>query len=108
MVAKATLKHFTVAQRFSQGDATRSRSIDNNYRFLTMDFTKRRLRRLNDQIFEFIEESCPEEDLEKSWKVMQSLYYDLFMLRAIREAKEAVQPGDTMLYEEALRIYRSL
>ncbi len=64
-----------------------------------MDFTRRRLRRLNDQIFEYIEESCPEEDLEKAWKVMQSLYYDLYMLRAIR---------DTMLYEEALRVYRSL
>lgn len=107
MVAKATLKHFTVAERFSKGDARRSGSID-NYQFLAMDFTRRRLRRLNDQIFEFIEESCPEEDLEKAWKVMQSLYYDLYMLRAIREAKEAVQPGDTMLYEEALRVYRSL
>lgn len=100
MVAKATLKHFTVAER--------SRNIDNNYRILAMDFTRRRLRHLSDQIFEYIEEPCSEEDLEKAWKVMQTLYYDLYMLRAIREAKEAVQPGDTMPYEEALRVYRSL
>lgn len=100
MVATATLKHFTVAKR--------SLSIENNYRFLAMDFTKRRLRRLNDQIFEYIEASCPEEDVEKAWKVMQSLYYDLYMLKAIREAKEDFQPGDTMPYEEALRVYHSL
>lgn len=75
---------------------------------MTMDFTRRRLRRLSDQIFEFIEQPSPEEDLEKAWKVMQSLYYDLYMLRAIREAKEAFQPGDTMPYEEAVRVYRSL
>lgn len=86
----------------------RSRSIDNNYLIWAMDFTRRRLRRLNDQIFQYIEESCPQEDVEKSWKVMQSLYYDLYMLRAIREAKEDFQPGDSMPYEEALRVYRSL
>ena len=45
-----------------------------------------------------------DEDLETAWSSLQSVYYDLYMLKAIHESKRSVQPGDTMNYEEAVRV----
>jgi hypothetical protein len=43
-----------------------------------------------------------DESLEDAWKVLQALYYDLYMLKAIQEAKQNLQPGDSLSREETL------
>jgi hypothetical protein len=45
-----------------------------------------------------------EEDLGKTWKTLQALFYDSYMLKAIEEAKEALTPGDSLTYEEAIEM----
>ncbi|MEW6494119.1 MAG: hypothetical protein AB1589_16645 [Cyanobacteriota bacterium] len=44
-----------------------------------------------------------DESLEDVWKVLQPLYYDLYMLGAMQEAMRTVRPGDVLTREEALR-----
>lgn len=44
-----------------------------------------------------------DENLEDAWKVLQPLYYDLYMLGAMQEAMRTVRPGDVLTREEALR-----
>ena len=44
-----------------------------------------------------------EEELEKVGSIVQELYYDFYLLKAIQAAKESVQPGDTLTRDEAIR-----
>ncbi len=44
------------------------------------------------------------EDLENLWLIVLSYYYDMYMSRAIQEAKKSQQPWDTLTHEEALRL----
>lgn len=68
-----------------------------------MDFLKSRLIRLTYQL-SYLIDRLSDEDLQTAWCSLQSVYYDLYMLKAIHEAKRTVQPGDTMNYEEAVRV----
>lgn len=68
-----------------------------------MDFLKRRVRRVSELLSQLIER-LPDDDLEDVWVVLEPLYYDLYMLKAIRESQRTVRPGDTMKYEEAIRV----
>lgn len=44
-----------------------------------------------------------DEELEEIWPRLEALYYDFYMLRAVQESKQILQPGDTLTREEALR-----
>ncbi len=48
-------------------------------------------------------DQIPDENLEDAWKVMQGVYYDLYILQAIQKSRQNVQPGDTLNREEALQ-----
>lgn len=45
-----------------------------------------------------------DQELEKVWVELETLYYDLYMLKAVQASKEAHNPGDTLTREEALRL----
>lgn len=66
-----------------------------------MNFLRGRLQRLSAQMPHLINQ-LPDDSLEDAWKVLQALYYDLYMLKAIQESKQTVQPGDSLTREEAL------
>lgn len=68
-----------------------------------MNFLRPRLTRLAYQFANLID-GLSDDDLEIAWSVLESVYCDLYMLRAIHESKRTVQPGDTMNYEEAVRV----
>ncbi|MBD2180890.1 MULTISPECIES: hypothetical protein [Aerosakkonema] len=70
-----------------------------------MNVLKSRLHRLTYQLSGLIEQLA-DEDLETAWRVLQQVYCDLYTIKAINEAKRQVQPGDTMNYEEAVRVLR--
>ncbi|HEY9848981.1 MAG TPA: hypothetical protein V6D28_05965 [Leptolyngbyaceae cyanobacterium] len=70
-----------------------------------MNFLRSRLLRLTYQMASLVDQ-LSDEDLQIAWRVLQSVYYDLYMLKAIHEAKRSVQPGDSMSYEEAVRVLR--
>jgi hypothetical protein len=40
--------------------------------------------------------------LPDAWKVLQPIYYDLYMLGAMQEAMRTLRPGDVLTREEAL------
>nr|WP_199314509.1 MULTISPECIES: hypothetical protein [unclassified Desertifilum] len=48
-----------------------------------------------------------DEELEKVWEILQELYYDCYLLKAVQVAKESVQPGDTLTRDEAIRYLQS-
>lgn len=62
-----------------------------------------RLQHLTDQLPSLVEQ-LPNENLDDIWRVLQPLYYDLFMLKAIQESKRSHSPGDTLTRDEALRL----
>ncbi|MBD1844183.1 hypothetical protein H6F89_12390 [Cyanobacteria bacterium FACHB-63] len=45
-----------------------------------------------------------DEELEQLWAVLETAYYDLYMLKAIEEAQRAHKPGDTLTREEAMQL----
>ncbi len=45
-----------------------------------------------------------DEELESIWVMLESTYYDLYLLRATQDAKRTYQPGDTLTREEALQL----
>jgi hypothetical protein len=45
-----------------------------------------------------------DDELESVWSQLETLYFDLYMLRAIQEAKHAYKPGDSLTCEEALQL----
>ncbi len=44
-----------------------------------------------------------EQELETALELMTTLYYDLFMLKAIQYAQQTLKPGDSLTTEEAIR-----
>jgi hypothetical protein len=43
-------------------------------------------------------------DLTSMWSFLETFYQDLYMLRAIQNAKQTLQPGDALTREEALEL----
>ncbi|MBD1837688.1 hypothetical protein H6F78_15415 [Coleofasciculus sp. FACHB-64] len=68
-----------------------------------MNFLRGRLQRLTAQLPDLIDQLA-DDNLDDAWKVLQQIYYDLYMLKAIQESKHTVQPGETLTREEALRM----
>lgn len=67
-----------------------------------MNFLRGRLQLLTEQLPDLMDQ-LSDESLEDVWKVLQPLYYDLYMLGAMQEAMRTVRPGDVLTREEALR-----
>lgn len=68
-----------------------------------MNLLRDRLQRLSQQLPNLIGQ-LPDESLADAWKVLQPLYYDLYMLSAMQESMRTIRPGDAMTREEALRL----
>lgn len=43
-------------------------------------------------------------ELENLWTLLETAYLDLYVLRAVQEAKRLHKPGDTLTREEALQL----
>ncbi|MBE9010982.1 hypothetical protein IQ250_12270 [Pseudanabaenaceae cyanobacterium LEGE 13415] len=43
-------------------------------------------------------------ELERFWDVLETAYFDFYMLRAIEDARRAHKPGDTLTREEAIQL----
>jgi hypothetical protein len=43
-----------------------------------------------------------DEELEDSWVELETLFYDLYVMKAIQASKKSHNPGDTLTREEAL------
>ena len=61
------------------------------------------MQRLTQQLPDLVDQ-LPDESLTDAWKVLQPLYYDLYMLSAMQESMRTIRPGDAMTREEALRL----
>lgn len=68
-----------------------------------MNLLRCRLQRLTSQLPDLLDQLA-DENLENAWKVLQPFYYDLYMLKAIQESKQSVQPGGSLTREEALHL----
>ncbi|MCM0590849.1 MAG: hypothetical protein HEQ35_18040 [Gloeotrichia echinulata IR180] len=49
-------------------------------------------------------EQLADEDLQSVWAVVESLYYDFYMLKAVEEVKRSQQPWDILTHDEAVRM----
>lgn len=49
-----------------------------------------------------------DEELTHLWTVLEHRYCDLYILRAVQDAKQSLKPGDTFTREEALRFLQLL
>lgn len=67
-----------------------------------MSLLRQRVRHLIHQLSQEVER-ISDEDLEHVSTVVQPLYYDLYIFRAIREAQGTVRPGDSLTREEAIQ-----
>ncbi len=45
-----------------------------------------------------------DDELDIMWAMMQTQFYDLYMLSAVQSAKENFKPGDVFSREEALAL----
>jgi hypothetical protein len=45
-----------------------------------------------------------DDELDVMWGLMQTQFYDLYMLKAVQSAKENFKPGDVFSREEALAL----
>jgi hypothetical protein len=45
-----------------------------------------------------------DEDLSSLWNFLETFYLDAYMLRAIQNAKQTLQPGDALTHAEALEL----
>lgn len=70
-----------------------------------MNLLRGRLQCLVEQLPGLIEQ-LPDESLDEAWRVLQPLYYDLYMLVAVQESMRMISPGDALTREEALRLLR--
>lgn len=68
---------------------------------MSMNLLRDRLHHLTTQLPDIIEK-LPDESLLDAWKVLQPIYYDLYMLGAMQEAMRTLRPGDVLTREEAL------
>ncbi|WP_190240844.1 hypothetical protein [Nostoc sp. 'Peltigera membranacea cyanobiont' 210A] len=42
--------------------------------------------------------------MQDIWNVLEGLYYDFYMLKAIQKVKRSQQPWDILTHEEAVRL----
>lgn len=49
-------------------------------------------------------EQLADEDLQSVWGVIETLYHDFYMLKAIEEVKRSQQPWDILTHDEAVRM----
>ncbi|MBD2528288.1 MULTISPECIES: hypothetical protein [Nostoc] len=49
-------------------------------------------------------EQLGDDDLQDIWNVLEGLYYDFYMLKAIQQVKRSQQPWDILTHEEAVRL----
>lgn len=68
-----------------------------------MLFLRGRLHRLAGQLPILIDH-LDDDHLQEAWKVLQPIYYNLYMLNAIQEAKHCLQPGESLTRDEAIRL----
>ena len=45
-----------------------------------------------------------DQELESLWVELETLYHDLYMLKAVETSQQAHHPGDTLTREDALRL----
>ena len=57
---------------------------------------------LRQKIHKLIDE-LSDEELEKVWDVFYALHCDLYMMKAIEQAKSSQQPWNILSHEEAVR-----
>ena len=72
-----------------------------------MKFIRGEVQHLSAQLPDLLEQ-ISDENLEDAWRLLQQLYYDLYILKAIQESKRTFQPGDTLTQEEAVRFLEFL
>lgn len=48
-------------------------------------------------------EQLSDENLDDAWKILEPLYYDLYIIIAIQESMQRIRPGDILTREQALR-----
>ncbi|MBE9129261.1 MULTISPECIES: hypothetical protein [unclassified Coleofasciculus] len=68
-----------------------------------MNLLRGRLQRLTQQLPSLIDQ-LPDESLTDAWKILEPLYYDLYMLAAMQESMRRIGPGDALTREEAIRL----
>ncbi|MCY7273161.1 MAG: hypothetical protein LH702_05315 [Phormidesmis sp. CAN_BIN44] len=49
-------------------------------------------------------DTLSDQELESLWTDLESLYYDLYMLKAVEASQHTHRPGDTLTREDALRL----
>ena len=49
-------------------------------------------------------EQISDEDMYHVWEVVESLYFDAYMLKAIQEVKSSQQIWDILNHDEAIRL----
>jgi hypothetical protein len=49
-------------------------------------------------------EQLADEDLQSIWDVLEALYFDFYMLKAIQKVKRSQQPWDILTHDEAIRL----
>lgn len=45
-----------------------------------------------------------DEELESVWLELETLFYDLYVMKAIQASKKTHNPGDTLTREEAVQL----
>ncbi|WP_199246279.1 hypothetical protein [[Phormidium] sp. ETS-05] len=63
---------------------------------------KNQMHQLLSEISEELD-NFPDRALEPLLSALKPLYYDIYMLRAVRQAQETLQPGDTLTRDEAIQ-----
>lgn len=49
-------------------------------------------------------DSLSDKELESLWVELETLYHDLYMLKAVEASQQTHRPGDTLTREDALRL----
>ncbi len=49
-------------------------------------------------------DTLSDQELESLWAELETLYYDLYVLRAIEASQQTHRPGDTLTRDDALRL----
>ena len=49
-------------------------------------------------------DTLSDQELESLWSDLETLYHDLYMLKAVEASQHMHRPGDTLTREDALRL----
>ncbi|MCY7323949.1 MAG: hypothetical protein LH660_19645 [Phormidesmis sp. CAN_BIN36] len=49
-------------------------------------------------------DSLSDQEIESLWVELETLYHDLYVLKAVEASQQAHRPGDTLTREDALRL----